>query len=126
MKKMYIAINSDLNMSPGKVGAQVAHAVYDYLYNKILDTVSCSYETEIIAHELIDLKCDLTSFKNNGDTICILKAKEAQLLKFKEKGYLTIVDRGLTEIPKNSITCVNLGIFNENEIPSTIKRLRLY
>ncbi|MFQ4388486.1 hypothetical protein C4Z88_02005, partial [Clostridioides difficile] len=27
MKKMYIAINSDLNMSPGKVGAQVAHAV---------------------------------------------------------------------------------------------------
>ncbi|MFL8446709.1 peptidyl-tRNA hydrolase, partial [Clostridioides difficile] len=77
-------------------------------------------------HELIDLKCDLTSFKNNGDTICILKAKEAQLLKFKEKGYLTIVDRGLTEIPKNSITCVNLGIFNEDEIPSTIKRLRLY
>ncbi|MCC0705052.1 peptidyl-tRNA hydrolase [Clostridioides sp. ES-S-0049-02] len=126
MKKMYIVINSDLNMSPGKVGAQVAHAVYDYLYNKILDIVSCSYETEIIVHEIIDLKYDLMSFKNNGDTVCILKAKEAQLLKFREKGYLTIVDRGLTEIPKDSITCVNLGIFDDDDISSTIKRLRLY
>lgn len=114
---MYIVVNKDLNMSQGKVSAQVGHAVYDYIYNKY-----CYEDFNMSFGQWLDL------FKNNGDTICILKASEKELIRFQEQGYTTVIDRGCTEIPKDSITAVNLGVYDReraNDIPKFIRRLRL-
>lgn len=123
---MYIVVNKDLNMSPGKISAQVAHAVYDYIWNELIklhkdDTFD--FDEKFYRYEVF-----LTDFKVNGDTICVLKASEKELRKLQQQGYTSVIDRGYTEIPKDSITAVNLGIYNReraNEIPKFIRRLRL-
>lgn len=118
---MYIVVNKDLDMSVGKIAAQVSHAVYDYLYNE--------YEAELIETGETDFYYwKMRNFKEDGDTICILKASEKELSKFQKEGYTTVIDRGYTEIPKDSITAVNLGIYDRerpNDIPKFIRRLRL-
>lgn len=115
-KVMYIVINEDLNMSPGKIGAHCAHAVNDYLYalNKAQDTIPTVFA------DVMD------SFKNNGDTIIVLKAHEEVLLECERRGYIAVRDRGLTEVKPNSITAVCLGVYDKDEgIPKWIQRLRL-
>lgn len=117
MKKvMYIVMNEDLGMSAGKVGAQAAHASFDYLL-RMRDELEDEYGTFA---DFVD------GFKYNGDRIVILKAHEEKLLKWEKEGYTTIRDYGLTEIPGNSITAVCLGIYDKDEgIPKWIQRLRL-
>ncbi len=113
---MYIVINEDLNMSPGKIGAHTAHAVFDYLYalNEAQDVIPTVF-TDVI-----------DSFKNNGDTIIVLKAHEKVLLECERRGYITVRDRGLTEVEPDSITAVCLGVYDKDEgIPKWIQRLRL-
>ena len=113
-KVMYIVVNQDLNMSKGKTGSMCAHAVFDYL-------IKC-YQN-MYNEELEDYVED---FKYNGDTIVILKAHEKDLLKWGKEGYVTIRDRGLTEVEPDSMTAVNLGIYDKDkEIPKFISRLRL-
>ena len=115
-KVMYIAINQDLEMSKGKIGSMCAHAAFDYLlemYAKLDDDYGTFWD-------FID------DFKYHGDTIVILKAHEKDLFKWESKGYVAVRDRGLTEIEPNSITAVNLGIYDKDEsIPKWIQRLRL-
>ena len=117
MKKvMYIAINKDLNMSEGKIGAHTAHATFDYLlkmYHELDDEYSTWDEFT-------------TEFKEGGDTIIVLKASEKDLLKWESEGYVSVRDRGCTEVEPNSLTAVNLGIYDKDkEIPTWIKILTL-
>lgn len=116
MKKiMYIAINQELNMSAGKIGSHTAHAAFDYLIKEY-------YEK----NEYCDWTDFINEFKLYGDTIIVLKAHEKDLLKWENEGYTAIRDRGLTEIAPNSLTAVNLGIYDKDkEIPKFIQRLRL-
>lgn len=114
-KIMYIVINQDLDMSQGKVGAHTAHAVFDYIYKELLEQETSD-----------GLYDELSCFKRFGDTIVTLKAHEKDLLKWEKQGYVTVRDMGYTEIPKNSITAVNLGIYDKDEgIPKWVQRLRL-
>ena len=115
-KVMYIAINKDLNMSEGKIGAHTAHAAFDYL----VDLYCKSNDYDCLYKDLIK------EFKCNGDTIIVVKASQNQLIKWENEGFVSVRDRGLTEIPENSITAVNLGIYDKDrEIPKWIQRLRL-
>lgn len=112
---MYIVINQDLNMSQGKIGAHTAHAVLDYIYKELLNQETSD-----------GLYDEISCFKRYGDTIVTLKAHEKDLLKWEKEGYVAVRDRGLTEIPNNSITAVNLGIHDKDEgVPKWIQRLRL-
>ena len=113
-KVMYIAINQDLNMSSGKIAAHAAHAAFDYLYS-------------LLQKEEYNSICNqMGLFKHKGDTIIVLKAHEKDLLKWEQQGYISVRDRGLTEIKPNSITAVNLGVYDKDEgIPKWIQRLRL-
>lgn len=114
---MYIVINKDLRMSAGKVTAHTAHASFDYLvakYNE-LNVEGASFG------EFLD------EFKYGGDTIVILQASEKELLKWEKEGYVSVRDMGYTEVEHNSITAVNLGIYDKGEgTPKWIQRLRLY
>ena len=69
----------------------------------------------------------LDDFKYGGDTIVILQASEKDLLKWEKQGYVSVRDVGYTEVKENSITAINLGIYDKGEgIPKWIQRLRLY
>lgn len=112
---MYVVVNQDLEMSSGKVAAQVGHAVFDYV-------------ERLVSEDELPIKYLITLFKENGDTICVLKAPEKQLRKLVEEGYVGVIDRGYTEIPHDSLTAVNLGLYDReraDDIPKWIRRLRV-
>ena len=103
---------------PGKIGAHTAHAVFDYMLNQycILNDDYGSWS------DLLD------NFKTNGDTIVVVKASEKDMLKWEAEGYTAVRDRGLTCVEENSLTAVNLGIYDkdsEEGVPKWIQRLRL-
>ena len=56
----------------------------------------------------------------------ILKCHESKLLELEQKGYITIQDKGLTELEQNTLTCVNLGIYHKDCEPEWVKELKLY
>lgn len=117
---MYIAINKDLEgliNNPGKIGAHAAHAVLDYIYKELLEQ-----ET---SDSLYD---ELSCFKRFGDTIVVVKASEKDMLKWEAEGYTAVRDRGLTCVEPDSLTAINLGIYDKDAIdgiPNWIQRLRL-
>lgn len=124
---MYIAINKNLDgliKNPGKIGAHTAHAVFDYLQD-IYDSSKdlCDIDDE----EKIDRYDDfLSEFKYGGDTIIVVKASEKDMLKWEAEGYTAVRDRGLTCVKENSLTAINLGIYDKDKgIPKWIQRLRL-
>lgn len=116
---MYIAINKDLEelmKEPGKIGAHTAHAVFDYMIKQyaLLSDKYCGW---------IDF---IDEFKCYGDTIVVVKASEKDMLKWEKQGYTAVRDRGLTCVEPNSLTAVNLGVYDKDkEIPKWIKRLRI-
>ncbi len=109
---MYLLINKSLKLSCGKVASQVGHAV-----------------------EKITLKSknlsEYKSYISNGSPKIVLSVpteeKFIEILdqtKKYEKVY--IIDEGLTQCPKNSVTVVGYHIINQNNIPQIFKTLSLY
>lgn len=125
---MYIAINKDLEgliNNPGKIGAHTAHAVFDYLqnvYDNSKDLCDIDDEEKIDRYDNF-----LSDFKYNGDTIIVVKASKKDMLEWEAEGYTTIRDRGLTCVEENSLTAINLGIYDKDndEVPKWIQKLRL-
>lgn len=113
----YFVVNSELNMSTGKIAAQVAHVTTlitkDFLLN----------EQQILNQEDIQL---FYKWLINNQTKIILKAKEKDLLKLIEQGFYYIRDLGKTEIPEGSLTVVGLPPMRKSEAKQYVKRLRLY
>ena len=109
----YYIVNQELNMSKGKVSAQVAHVAtiiaYDNLYN-------CQNGYEHVKF--------MEWYKNDQKKI-VLRGKQKDLEKLVEQGFCFIRDNGLTEIAKNSLTTVGLGIIWKSEAQKYIKRLQL-
>jgi PTH2 family peptidyl-tRNA hydrolase len=108
----YFIVNKDLNMSTGKIAAQVAHVA------------------TIVAMEQDDSKMDnsfvkfINWYKDNQKKV-VLQAHQKDLEKLVEKGFYYIRDNGLTEIQPDSLTCVSLGILTRAEAKPYVKRLQL-
>ena len=112
---MYILVNKNMEISKGKLAGQVGHAVSSFFYHckdkKLLDNYMKGQQKKII-----------------------LECPEQKLLEYEKEGFITIRDNGLTELIPNTLTCVNLGIFDRanideygnSEVPKYVKRLRLY
>jgi PTH2 family peptidyl-tRNA hydrolase len=111
---MYIVVNKDLSMSTGKVAAQVGHACTEYL----MDVLTGQNEAE-------KRKCQL--WYNDCQKKIILKAcSKAMSHLASENGAYPVYDLGLTEIEPDSLTAICLGIFDQENLPKTIKRLQCY
>lgn len=121
---MYIAINKDLEglmNSPGKIGAHTAHAVFDYIYRYLPEAEDMNKSISFMTMDE-----ELSRFKLAGDTIIVVKASEKDMLKWEAEGYVAVRDRGLTCVEENSLTAINLGIYDKDEgVPKWIQRLRL-
>ena len=108
-KVMYIAINKEIDITPGTLAEQVGHAIAAYIYH-------CNDK------QLLD------DYMNNNQTKVLLACSQNKLEKYEQEGYISVRDAGKTELEPNTLTCVNLGIYDKdlNEVPKFIKRLQLY
>ena len=104
----YFIVNSELNMSAGKVAAQVGHVA------------------TIIAVEYFEFDDDFVAWYNADQKKIILRGKQKDLEKLIEAGFYYIRDNGLTEVPKNSLTVVGLPPMLKSEAQKYVKRLQLY
>lgn len=109
---MYLIVNKTLNMSIGKVAAQVGHAV-GMLYD-------------------LNDSDKIKSFQIWNDWIesdyrkVVLGADESQWSKIKQlENIVVVVDRGLTEIKSGSETVIGLYPLYQSNAPKIIKRLQL-
>jgi len=105
----YFVVNSELNMSAGKVAAQVAHVA------------------TIIAVGKNNKRWDLFwQWYELDQKKIILRGKQKDLEKLIDAGFYYIRDNGLTEIEKGSLTCVGLEPMPKSEAQKYVKRLQLY
>lgn len=114
--KMYILVNKDIEISKGKLAGQVGHAVFEYMYDKLVVGLE---------DYIPELKEIFREYMNNNQKKIILKCSQSKLEELEQQGYITIRDLSGKELPLNTLTCVNLGIFDEENVPKFVKRLRL-
>lgn len=109
--RMYILVNEDVKINKGKLAGQVGHAVAVYFYK--------NHEKD---KDLID------EYMNNFQKKIILFYPQYKLEKLEREGYISIRDKGWTDLEPNTLTCINLGIIDFNNIPNElgfIKSLKL-
>lgn len=115
--KMYIVVNADLKMSPGKIASQVGHIVQRLTE----DLVSSGYE-DIKPSDNYIKYC---KWKTNCTKV-ILQASNKKMMKLKElPNCVSFIDDGLTEIPKNSLTVIGFYPCYTNEVDKKITQLKL-
>jgi len=116
--KMYIVLNSDLGMTPGKMASQACHVVH-----LIVD--------EIIRNGLTSISTPpefLTYLKwNNNCTKIILKASESKLLELiKMKNVRAFYDSGnTTQVKDGSLTCIGFFPCTEKEMKNILDDCKL-
>ena len=91
---MYLVVNKDLRMRPGKMAAQVGHAV------RALTTYGLEHDVGRWNH-----------YVRNSEAKIVLKASEEEILRLKKKHYeaVPIYDEGRTQIPKGSLTVLGFS-----------------
>ena len=111
MSRVYLVVNSDLEMSAGKIAAQVGHAV-QHIFEYYIDHV--------------DKQSDLIKYQQTGNTKIVLKASHDKIIalyrKYPNKSFL-IIDAGRTEIEPGSVTV--LGFLPMSEPLKELKSLSL-
>ncbi len=115
MMKMVIVVREDLNLSCGKLAAQVAHAA-----------VQCTLESEKRKNP------HLKEWLREGQKKVVVKAKDLRALyelefSAKNLGLVTSIirDAGLTEIPPGTVTCLGIGPGPENIVDKVTGSLPL-
>ena len=110
--KQVIVVRNNLKMGKGKIAAQVAHA-------------------SIGSYKRADKKLR-EIWEREGAKKIVLKVKdEMELINLQKKvfeknlpNYL-VIDAGLTQLPKATITCLGIGPDEDKKIDELIKDLKL-
>jgi PTH2 family peptidyl-tRNA hydrolase len=113
--KQIIVVRSDLKMSPGKTAVQVAHA-----------SVAAAEEAREArkrwwAAWMKEGQCKVTVKVETERELLELKA-EAEAARLPTA---LIQDRGLTELPPNTTTCLGIGPAPSDEVDAITGKLRL-
>ena len=113
--KQVIIIRSDLDMSCGKIAAQVAHA-------SLMSYFESQHKDKKIAEDWL----------NTGEKKIILKVTDEESLiklynayKYKNIPCVLVMDAGLTEIPPGTKTALGSGPWISDEIDAFSKTLKL-
>lgn len=107
-QSMYIIVNNDLNMGKGKAISQAAHAV-EVVTEKL---VSAMYESSLPKDIIVNYK----KYMITGRRKIVLRASQEQMCDLmKEKDAVYIVDEGLTQIPKDSLTAIAFFPSSDNK-----------
>ena len=143
MYKQIIIARKDLNMSAGKLAAQVSHASMAFLTNAIRSN-SHYYESEHSIYYSVEFDFEQDLFEQwiDGEfTKCVLKAKnKSQLLKAKtlaeemgmteDEDFFCIYDNCHTELtPEDNgriLTCIGFKPMDSEVIDKIGKKYQLY
>ena len=113
--KQVILVRKDLKMSKGKISAQVAHA-----------SLSAALKVRSVKPKYFEM------WNLQGQKKVVLQVKnEKEILevneKAKQKGLITAIirDRGETEVPPNTLTCLAIGPDSEKKIDEVTGELKL-
>lgn len=113
--RQYILINTDLNMSSGKLAGQAAHA-----------STGLIIKTGKVNFSKIQ---DWFSFHSQRKIVCGMKQQELldtiERLKQESISHYVVYDTGKTEIPADSLTAVAIFPFSQTETPRWFKKFRL-
>lgn len=113
---MYLIINTDLNMSVGKIGGQIGHAVQYFMeyYNSI-------------GLFNINARCRVKKWNDNSDIAKITLAADTKQFNKIKKEYnpIVVIDKGHTEIQAGSETVICLYPMYKDERSKTLKRLQI-
>ena len=143
--KQVIVVNKGLNMSPGKLAAQVAHASEAFLLKSFLNGIgSKHYNYDIVTKNLVgytlQIPVDLDTYDwiTSSYTKVVLEVNsEAELEKVVNKAikngmkedvdYFKIIDNGYTEFGNQKTwTCIGFKPMKSEDIDKITKRLRLF
>jgi len=113
--KQAIVVRADLKMGKGKIAAQASHAA-----------VSAAEEARKRHRDWWE------AWLEEGQRKVVVKVKdEAELLQLKLQAermrlpYALIYDRGLTQLPPDTLTCLGIGPAPNGEIDKITGKLRL-
>lgn len=113
--KLVVVTRKDLELSPGKMAAQVAHAA-----------VSCALKAKAKKPKLFN---DWLSEGQRKIVVRVddLKALEEIMRKASSEGLIAemIIDAGLTEVPPGTVTCVGIGPARADEVDRVTGHLKL-
>jgi Uncharacterized conserved protein len=106
---MYILVNGDIKFGKGVLAGQVGHAVGIFHYRG-------KYTKEL-----------MDDYMKKPRKV-ILKCPQSKLEELEREGYITIRENDTPQLPKNALTCINIGIYDRdnNEVPDLVKGLKLY
>ena len=122
--KQVIIVRKDLNLTPGKMAAQVAHASL----NAILLRASRINDTLVLKTDEVFDNWIFGDFKK----IVLAVKNEKELFKyynkFIEKGFIAtmIKDLAYNELLEPTYTAIGIEPLKASEIDPIVKRLRLY
>lgn len=110
--RMYILINEDIKINKGKLAGQVGHAVSSYFYQTWKEWVH-TMEINPVVKEYMEIQKKI-----------ILFTSQSILERLESEGYIAIRDKGFTDLPPNTLTCVNLGLIEPNNIPKGLEFIK--
>lgn len=126
---MYLIVRTEINMSIGKLPAQVGHAVGMQMlqyFKCILDCQRKGYNDQKILSTPQVYMFD--EWLNNSYRKVTLAANEKDWAKLKElykkPEAVIVVDAGLTELEPNTETVIGLLPMRKSERPKLVKRLQ--
>lgn len=116
---LYLIVRESLNMSTGKIAAQVGHAV-GMVYEKYM-TYSLLSSTQARLH------CDdFNHWSNESFRKIVLRASDKDWENIKDLYQCFVVrDAGLTQVAAGSETVIALWPMKKSSVPKLIRRLRV-
>lgn len=125
-QRMYILVNEDIKISKGKLAGQVGHAVMSYLHYGIIADLR-DFQIGTYARTLMyKVLGEFDNYMKEQKKI-ILKCPQHKLEELERtENYVVIRDKGYTQLEQNTLTCVNYGICDVDNVPEWIKELKLY
>ena len=122
--RQVVVVRRDLNMSPGKTGAQIGHAVQQFMLDAMHFFVGGFAE--------IEWNGDRRAWQDTGETIIVLGCDDGVALHAVYTEALAAglpvfvqVDEGRTEVEPNTTTCLAIGPAKRAEIDPITRHLRL-
>ena len=109
--RMCILVNQDIKINKGKLAGQVGHAVSSMFYHQFK-----------VTGKLLPI---MEEYMENHQKKIILYCSQDKLEELEKEGYITIRDKGCTDLEPNTLTCVNLGLIDySREIPEDYKFIK--
>jgi PTH2 family peptidyl-tRNA hydrolase len=121
----YFVVNSELNMSSGKIAAQVAH-VSTNITHDVSTSLTYYLDRELLTADFtIEVLDSWRKWFENNQPKIILRGKQKEMEKLIEQGWYYIRDNGRTEIPEGSLTVVGCVPEYRSVMKTIVKRFQL-